>query len=313
MNKLLKNKIVTVVGGSGFIGRYVVSQLCAKGYQVRVIVRNPDNALYLKTAGDVGQVSILPGNIGNNASLQGKLEHSFAVINLVGILFERGKQTFDALQAGGAGNLAGMAKAAGAKHFIQISALGVDTAGKSNYAKSKLAGEKAVLAAFPEAVIVRPSIVFGAEDNFFNQFATLSCFAPALPLIGGGKTKFQPVYVADVTKAIILLLENTRFNGQVIELGGPQTFSFKAILQFINSTIHRNTRLVNLPFGIASLIGTFAQFLPKPFLTPDQVTLLHYDNVVNPGANTFADLGIQPESVQAIVPHYLQRFARKVA
>jgi NADH dehydrogenase len=237
------------------------------------------------------------------------------VINLAGILFESGKQSFSTVQTTGAEKLAHMARAAGVEVFIQMSALGVEKASGSRYASSKLMGEKAVQTAFPTATILRPSIVFGEEDNFFNQFATIAGFSPVLPLIGGGTTKFQPVYVDDVAKAIEAALSNKNMRGKIYELGGPKIYSFKEILQFITTTIYKPRCLTTLPYGLANIVGFFNELLPRPMITRDQIKLLKQDNIVSANTLTFADIGITPQNVEAIVPHYLARFApyQKVA
>ena len=306
----MQQRIVTIVGGTGFLGRYVVRLLAADGYTIRVISRNPATAARLKTAGDVGQIVLMRGNLADPDSLAGKLDYSYAVINLVGIFFESGKQSFTALHAQGAEKLAQMAKEAGAKHFVQVSALGIDQAKGSAYARSKLLGEKAVMAAFPEATVLRPSIIFGPEDNFFNQFAAMACFSPALPLIGGGRTKFQPVYVGDVAKAVESCLMRPETMGEIYELGGPHVYTFKAILEYILRTIGKKRALVPLPFGLAAMKAAVLEILPRPPLTRDQVKLLQTDNIVSPGAKTFADLGISPTAVEIVVPEYLARFKK---
>ena len=307
-----KNEIITVVGGSGFVGRYVVKHLAEAGYRVRVICRNPDAALHLKTAGDPGQILLVSGNIGKPESLAGKLDGSFAVMNLVGVLFEKGTQNFASLQAKGAATLAKVAKAAGAERFIHMSALGVDKAFGSEYARTKLEGEKAVLAAFPAATILRPSVIFGAEDNFFNQFARM----PILPLIGGGKTRFQPVYVDDVARALLAAVERADTQGNIYELGGMTTYSFRALMDYINATLRTRKPLIKIPFGLAMLMGLKWEIISKispfrPLITRDQVRLLRHDNVVSAGAKTFADLGITPQPLELIVPKYLARFHPK--
>ncbi len=305
--------IITLIGGSGFLGRYVARRLAKAGYRLRIICRNPDAAAHLKTAGDVGQIALVAGNIAKPETLKGKLDGSFAVINLVGVLFESGKQNFTALHAKGAEILALMAREAGAERFIQISSLGVDRAADSAYARTKLLGEKAVLAAFPAATILRPSVVFGAEDNFFNQFAQMASLAPALPLIGGGKTRFQPVYVDDVAAAVEASLNDETTMGETYELGGPRVYSFREILEYILRTTDRRRCLLPLPMALASAIGAASEILPRPPLTRDQVRLLKYDNVVSSGAKSFAHLGITPTAVETIVPGYLARYNRKVA
>lgn len=303
----MEQKVVTIVGGTGFVGRYVVKLLASAGYTLRVIARNPDAALQLKTAGDVGQIVLQRGDLADPDSLAGKIDYSYAVINLVGVLFESGRQNFTNLHAQGAERLAQIARAAGVPRFIHMSALSVDKARTSKYARTKLLGEKAVLTAFPEATIIRPSVIFGPEDNFFNQFARLATFAPALPLIGG-RTRFQPVYVGDVAKAIHACLARPETRGQVYELGGPQTYSFRQLLEYVLQVTGRKRALLPVPFGIASAVGTGAELLPHPPLTRDQVKLLKYDNVVSPGAKTFANLGISPTALEVVVPDYLARF-----
>lgn len=304
----MEPKIVTIVGGTGFVGRYVVRRLARAGYMIRVISRNPQGALHLKTAGNVGQIVLMAGDLSQPESLAGKLDHSYAVINLAGVLYESGRQTFTALHAQGPEQLAKMAKAVKAERFIHMSALGVDKTMGASYARTKLLGEKAVTAAFPDAVILRPSIIFGPEDNFYNQFARMAALLPALPLIGGGKTRFQPVYVDDVAKAIEACLARNDVRGHIYELGGPQIYTFKQILRYILYTTGKRRALIPLPFPLASLAGMFSELMPRPLLTRDQVTLLKSDNVVSPNARTFVNLGIQPVAVDMVVPNYLSRF-----
>lgn len=304
----MEQQIITIIGGTGFLGRYVVRQLARAGYTIRVIARNPEAALSLRTAGDVGQIVLVGGNLCNPQSLVGKIEDSYAVINLVGILFESGSQAFTRLHAQGAEKLAKMAKDAGVKRFIHVSALGVDKATTSQYARSKAIGENAVLAAFPAATILRPGVIFGPEDNFFNLFARMASLSPVLPLIGGGRSKMQPVYVGDVAAAIEVCLGNERTEGKLFELGGPRTYSMADILNFITTTIRKSPRMLKLSYGLASLIGAVAEFMPRPLLTRDQVKLLKYDNVVTPGALGFTELGIQPQAIEDIVPAYLARY-----
>jgi NADH dehydrogenase len=304
------NKIITVVGGTGFVGRYVVKLLASKGYTIRVIARNPSLALHLKTAGDVGQIVLVPGNLARPESLQGKLDNSWAIVNLVGILFESSRQDFSAVHAKGAEKLAQLAKPAGAERFVHMSSLGVDKMIKSKYARTKAMGEKAVRAAFPEATILRPSVIFGAEDQFFNSFAAMAQLFRALPLIGGGHTKFQPVYVNDVAHAVLAALENDTAQGETYELGGPGTYSFKQLLKYMCEVTGRSPLMLPIPFGLAGFIGYFTQLLPRPPITHDQVGMLQHDSVVNAGAKTFKDLGITPTALETIVPQYLARYAR---
>ncbi len=306
----MEQKVITIIGGTGFLGRYVVKRLAHAGYTLRIIARNPDAARRLKTAGDIGQIVIVRGNLNAPETLEGKLDGSWAVINLVGILFESGRQNFSQLHAQGAEALAKMAKAAGVTRFIHMSSLGADKAGSSQYARSKISGEKAVRAAFPEATILRPSILFGPEDNFFNQFAAMACISPALPLIGGGGTRFQPVYAGDVADMVERCLQRPDTAGQTFELGGPHTYTFKEILEYILRTTGRERKLVNVPFSMAKAVGAVGELLPRPPITRDQVALLKYDNLVSPNAKTFANLGLKPTAVDIIVPGYLARFSK---
>ena len=306
----MHNKLITIVGGTGFVGRYVVKLLASRGYTIRVIARDPEAALHLKTAGEVGQIVLVPGNLSKPESLQGKLDNSWAVVNLVGILFETSRQNFSTLHAQGAEKLAQLSKAAGVERFIHMSSISVDKAVNSKYARTKALGEKAVKAAFPEATILRPSVVFGPEDQFFNTFAAMARFAPMLPLIGGGKTKFQPVYVCDVARAVLAVLEQNDSKASIYELGGPEIYTFEELLEFICKTTRRSPYLLNVPFGVAGAVSRVTQLLPHPPITYDQVSMLKHDNVVNSGVKTFADLGIQPDAVEAIVPEYLQRFMK---
>ena len=310
---MAKQQIVTVVGGSGFIGRYVVRELVRAGYTVRVLCRHPELAQFLKPMGDVGQIVIEGADITRPETFEAKLKGSYAVINLTGILFERSRQSFSAVHAQGAEKLAKEAWKSGAKRFIQISAIGANKSQNAKYSRSKSTGEKAVAAAFNGATIIRPSVVFGPEDNFFNKFACMATYAPALPLIGSGKTRFQPVYVGDVAQAVLVALEDAETVGETYELGGPRVMSFREILQYILQTTGRCRPLITLPFSLASLKAMFLEFLPTPPLTRDQVQLLKYDNVVDKDARTFADLGITPTPIETVVPDYLARYSKRSA
>lgn len=301
----MKQKIVTIFGGTGFVGTYAVEELAKTGVSLKVVSRDPDNGLKVKTAGRVGQVALVQGNLRNEASVRQAVQGSDVVINLVGLLFEHGKQNFTAIHAQGAEFLAKAAKEAGVKQFIHVSALGVDKSSQSKYARTKLTGEKAVRAAFPEATLIRPSIIFGPEDNFFNMFARMASFSPFLPLIGGGKTKFQPVYVADVAKAVAAVVANPDFSGKALELGGPKTYSFKELMELLLHTLRKKRCLLPVPFAFASLKAFFLEFMPHPPLTRDQVQLLKIDNVVNPQALGFKELGIKPTAVESVLPGYL--------
>ncbi|MCC7271289.1 MAG: complex I NDUFA9 subunit family protein [Alphaproteobacteria bacterium] len=300
----------TVFGASGFIGRYVVKRLAARGAVVVAAVRHPDAALFLKPMGDVGQVAPVRAAVTEEAAVAAAVAGSDVVVNLVGILYEHGAQTFEAVHHQGAGRVARLAKAAGVGRLIHVSAIGADPAAPSAYARSKGLGEVAVRAAFPEATILRPSIVFGPEDDFFNRFAAMARMVPALPLIGGGHTRFQPVYVADVADAVLRAIDDPAAAGRTYELGGPRAYSFAELMRLLLATIGRRRCLVTLPFAIARLQARLLELLPVPPLTRDQVTLLERDNVVATGMPGLAELGIEPTSVEAILPTYLDRFRR---
>jgi uncharacterized protein YbjT (DUF2867 family) len=311
--------LITVFGGSGFVGRYVVRALCKQGYRVRVAVRRPHLAGDLKLAGDVGQVQLVQANVKNRPSVDAAVEGALGVVNLVGILAELGKQTFEKTQRDGARNVAEAAAEEGVEDLVHVSAIGADADSKADYAETKGEAEALVREIFPTAVILRPSIVFGEEDEFFNRFAEMARFAPALPLIGGGKTKFQPVFVGDVADAVVASLGNGAAKGETFELGGPRTYTFKELLQYILKTIHRKRFLAPLPFFIAKPMGLVfgglyrippisSGILGGPPITGSQVEMLKTDNVVAEGAKTFADLGITDlETVEGIVPTYLYR------
>ena len=304
----MAQRLATVFGGSGFIGRYVVTDLARDGWMVRVAVRRPDEALFLKTAGAVGQVTPIATNVRDRASVARAVEEADAVVNLVGILHEGGRQRFQAVQADGARTIAEEAARAGVRHLVQVSAIGADPNSSSSYARTKAEGEVAVRQAFPKATILRPSIVFGPEDGFFNRFAKLAQISPVLPLIGGGKTRFQPVYVGDVAEAVTKAIESPAAAGQTYELAGPKLYSFADLMRLMLGEIGRKRVLMPLPFPIASLMGSVLQCLPSPQLTADQVRLLKRDNVPSAGSAGLADLGITPTSVEAILPTYLDRY-----
>lgn len=302
-------RTVTVFGGSGFIGRYVVARLADRGWTIRVAVRNPRRANFLRPLGNVGQIVPIRTRLQNAEEVQAAVAGADAVVNLVGILAPSGKQTFAAIQAEGPGLIAEAAAAQGIERMVQVSAIGADPDAPADYARTKGLGERAVRAALPRAVILRPSIVFGPEDGFFNRFAAMARLSPALPLIGGGHTRFQPVYVGDVADAAVAALENEAARGMTYELGGPHVYSFKELMQILLKTIRRKRLLVPIPWALAYAQGSVLQLLPDPPLTRDQVKLLERDNVVGDGALTLADLGIdQPHSVEVIVPTYLDRY-----
>ena len=311
----MSDKIVTVFGGSGFLGRHVVRELAKRGYRVRAAMRHPSRAGFLRTMGLPGQVEAVYADIRDDESVARAVNGASMAVNLVGILFESGKQTFSALQAEGAGRIAWTAKAKGVERLVHVSAIGADTGSDAQYAASKANGEAAVLEAFPEAVILRPSIVFGKGDGFFNRFAGLARFLPALPLLGGGHTKMQPVYVDDVADAVCAALEDTGTSGKIYELGGPRVYSFKELMQIVLDETQRKRLLAPVPWPIARLQGRILGLLPNPLLTHDQVKMLETDNVVSEAAiaekRTLGDLDIEATSVEAIVPSYLWMYRRQ--
>ncbi|MGQ0664238.1 MAG: complex I NDUFA9 subunit family protein [Pseudomonadota bacterium] len=301
---------ITVFGGSGFIGRYVVKRLAAQGWVVRVAVRDPVAASFLKPMGDVGQIVPMKANLTDPEAVAEAVKGAEAVVNLVGILYETRRQLFAELHGLAPARLARQAGAAGVRRFVQVSALGADAASPAAYARTKAAGEAGIRAAFPAATIVRPSIVFGPEDGFFNRFAAMARCLPALPLIGGGLTRFQPVYVGDVAEAITRLLADSGSAGRTYELGGPRVYTFKELMEIMLAEIGRKRFLVPLPFAVAQLQAAFFERLPVPPLTRDQIRLLKRDNVVTPGAPGLAELGIEPSALEAIIPTYLGRFRK---
>jgi NADH dehydrogenase len=304
---------VTVFGGSGFVGRHVVRALAKRGYRIRVAVRRPDLAGFLQPIGGLGQISFVQANLRYRDSIDRAVHDADHVVNCVGILFEKGRNRFDAVQDFGARAVAEAARTRGAS-LTHVSAIGADVNSASDYARSKGRGEAGIRQVLPEAVILRPSIIFGPEDGFFNKFASMSRFSPALPLVGGGHTKFQPVYVTDVAEAVARAVDGRAEKGATYELGGPEILSFRQCLELMLDVIDRKRALVPLPFAIASLIGSFASLVPfvDPPLTPDQVTLLRSDNIVSDEAKkegrTIQALGITPALAEAILPSYLVRY-----
>ncbi|MEA2881140.1 MAG: hypothetical protein QOH32_359 [Bradyrhizobium sp.] len=304
--------LITVFGGSGFLGRHVVRALAKRDYRIRVAVRRPELAGHLQPLGRVGQIHAVQANLRFPASVEAAMRDSHAAVNLVGILAEGGAQRFEAVHALGAGAVAKAARDAGAR-MVHVSAIGADENSSSRYARSKAAGEKAVLEAVPSASILRPSVVFGPEDQFSNRFAALARMSPMLPLIGGGLTRLQPVYVGDVATAVADAVDGKTQEGVAYELGGPEVLTMREIMEIILRVIERKRILVSLPFGLARLQAFFLQFAPGALkLTPDQVELLRADNVVSGAAAraglTLQGLGIAPDSLEAIAPQYLWRF-----
>jgi NADH dehydrogenase len=306
--------LITLIGGSGFLGRHVVRALAKRGYRIRVACRRPDLAGHVQPLGVPGQIMPVQANVRYPDSLAAVCEGAHAVVNLTGVLYSAGAQSFDAIHVFGAEASARAAKAAKAKTFIQISAIGADASSASDYAKSKAEGEARARANFPGAIVIRPSIVFGPEDQFFNRFAAMARFSPALPLIGGGATKFQPVFVGDVAKAVTQLIDANIASGKTYEFGGPEVESFRDLLDFTLQTIGRKRLLVPVPWPVARIQGMIMGLLPKPLLTSDQVELLKHDNVVSADAlrdgRTLQGLGITPRGIEAIVPSYLYRYRK---
>jgi NADH dehydrogenase len=307
-------QLVTVFGASGFIGRHVVRALAQAGWRVRAACRRPDLAGHLQPMGGPGQIHAVQVNVRpeHAASIARALEGASAVVNLVGILAEGGKQRFDAVQNEGAGAVAAAAAAAGITQVVHVSAIGADAASPSAYGRSKAAGEAAVLKAVPSAVILRPSIVFGPEDDFFNRFAAMATMAPALPLIGGGTTRFQPVHVDDVAAAVVAALAGRAKPGTVYELGGPEVLTFRACLEQVLATTGFKRPLVSLPFGLAGFLASLLSFVPNAPLTPDQVQLLKRDNVVSDAAiaegRVLSALTDRAATLAAVLPTYLWRY-----
>lgn len=301
---------VTVIGASGFIGRYVVKRLARRGAVVAAVSRHATEAGYLRPMGDVGQIVPIDAGLADEAVLGAAIAGSDAVINAAGTLTGRGAQSFDLLHHRGPARLARLAAEAGVRQFVHFSAIGASASAPSVYARSKAAGEVAVRDAFPGVVVLRPSVVFGPEDEFFNRFAAMARFVPVLPLIGGGGTRFQPVYVGDVADAVLAALDRPEAAGRTYELGGPRIYTFKEMLAAMLHEIRRRRLLVSVPFGVATLQAAFLEWLPNAPLTRDQVRLLMQDNVVAPGAPALADLGITPTALELVLPTYLDRYRR---
>jgi NADH dehydrogenase len=312
---LNSSTLVTVFGGSGFVGRYVVQALARTGCRVRVAVRRPYGAAFLQPLGSVGQIHAVQANLRDAASVRRAVEGADGVINLVGILQSSGRQSFEAVQAKGAGLVARVAREAGVRALVHVSALGASRSSRSAYARSKAEGEDLVRDAFPDATILRPSIIFGSEDQFFNRFASLARFAPVMPLIGGGATRFQPIYVGDVAAAVVAGLDGHARPGVPYELGGPKIYTFHELLDLIGDYTERKRPYFPIPFWLAKIQALFLQMLPNAPMTVDQMRLLQSDNVVSgeavAEARTLGHLGIQPHAVETIVPRYLVRFRPK--
>jgi len=301
----MERQLATVFGGSGFLGRYVVKHLAAAGWIVRVAVRDIESAQFLKPLGDTGQIVPVPADVSDPATVEPAVAGARAVVNLVGILYERGRRTFQRMHVDGARNVAEAAGAAGTERLVQMSAIGADTHSEAEYARTKALGEEAVLQAFPDAVVLRPSVVFGPEDDFFNRFAVMARFLPVMPVF---ETAFQPVYVGDVADAVMKAIDDPATSGNTYELGGPRVISFQEVMELVLRYSARRRLLLPTPLAVAAVQATFLEWLPVPPLTRDQVKLLGRKNVVAEDAKTLADLGIGATAVEAIVPDYLRRY-----
>jgi uncharacterized protein YbjT (DUF2867 family) len=306
----MRSHRTAVLGGSGFIGRYVVKRLAARGDVIAVGCRNAEEAKFLKPMGDVGQIVPVNVAIGDERLLPAYLAGNDALVNCVGILREKGPQSFELVHHTGPAKLARLAREAGIRHFVHLSAIGADSRSSSAYARTKAAGEQAVRDAFPTVTILRPSVVFGPEDQFFNRFAAMAMVSPVMPLIGGGETRFQPVYVGDVADAVVRCLEDPTTASRVYELGGPKIYTLHQLFELLLDEIRRKRWFIDIPFGLAAGQARLMSVLPNPPLTPDQVELLKRDNVVSSGAMTLASLDISPTPAEIILPTYLDRFRR---
>jgi NADH dehydrogenase len=304
---MANRRVATVFGGAGFIGRHVVQRLARAGFIVRIAGRDTEKAGKLRTLGAVGQIVPVQASVTEEAAVARAVAGAEVVVNLVGILFERKPGDFQRIHAEGAGRVARLAAVAGARRLVHLSAIGADAASPSAYARTKAEGEAAVRAAFPAATILRPSVVFGEEDQFFNRFAQLAMLLPIMPVIEGA-TRFQPVYVGDVADAVMAAIERDDAAGRTYELGGPRRMSMREVVEFVLEHTHRRRPLMSLPRWLVELQARLGELLPTPPLTRDQLILLRRDNVVAEGVPTLADLGIAPKAVEAIVPGYLARF-----
>lgn len=306
----MRYRRIVVVGASGFIGRYVVKHLAAEGAVIAAVGRTASSAGYLRPMGDVGQIALIDANIADRKRLAPLVEGADGVVDAAGILFQRGRQRFHTLHETGPAGLAALAAAAGVRRFVHISALGADPASPALYGRSKAAGEAAVRAAFPAATILRPSLIFGPEDSFFNRFAAIARVSPLLPLIGGGRTRFAPVFVGDVAAAVAAALDREDAPGRTYELGGPHVETLRALFELILRETDRRRLLLPVPFGLAMVPALLSELLPQPLLTRDQVRMLQRDSVPTPGAAGLAALGIEPTALELILPTYLNRFRR---
>ncbi len=303
----LSGQIVTIFGGTGFVGRYIVAELAKLGARVRVVTRHPESAYFLRTNGAVGQIVPEFCDYKDSKNIAHAVRGSSLVINCLGILFEKRKGDFENIHVTISRDIAAACRDQKIPRFIHLSALAVDRA-QSLYAQSKIKGEQEIFKNFPSATILRPSVIFGAEDKFFNMFAKLSLFAPALPLIGGGKTLFQPVFVNDVADGVMACIKNPQTSGQIYELGGPEVLSFRDIYKKLFEHTGITRALITLPWSVAKIQAQILNLMPTPLLTPDQVISLKTDNIVTAGSKTFLDLGVEPRSLDSILPTYLSHY-----
>jgi len=306
----MKQKIATIFGASGFIGRHLIRRLTKKDFRIVAATRSPYLHGYLKPLGNPGQIDLEKVNLFDEERLRTLIKNSDVVINLVGILYETKKQKFEDIHIKFPDLLSKLCSELNIEKLVHISALGINETVSSQYMQSKLKGEKNILNNFNRSVILRPSIIFGPEDNFFNQFASLAEFLPALPLIGGGLTYFQPIYVGDIAKSIVTVVEKEEINNNIYELGGPQTFTFKELMKILLKQIRKKRFLVPIPFLLAKFQAKILQLLPKPLLTTDQVEMLKYDNIVSNNYPTLKDLKINPRTIESVLPDYIWRFRK---
>jgi uncharacterized protein YbjT (DUF2867 family) len=300
--------MITVFGGSGFVGRHLVKRLAQSGMRVRVAVRRPEKALFLRPMGDVGQIELVQANIRDDESVAAAVQGADAVVNLVGLLYESGKQKFAAVHVKGAIRVAQACAEGGVSRLVHVSAIGADPEAMSAYARTKADGEEGVVDAFPAATIVRPGLLFGADDDFFNRFAAIARLTPVIPLLMGSDTRFQPAHVADVAAAIVATLKDPDATAKTFELGGPRVYAFAELMEMLLSAIERRRFLVPLPTDIWKFAAWFLQLMPSPLLTVDQVKQMSADNAVSEGALGFGALAIEPTSAESILPTYLWRF-----
>ena len=306
----MKQKIATIFGATGFIGRHLIRRLTEKDFRIIVATRSPYLHGYLKPLGDPGQIDLERVNLFDEKTLKVLLKNSNVVVNLVGILYETRKQKFENIHSKFPELLSKLCNEHGIEKFIHLSALGINEDVKSMYMRTKLQGEKNILNNFDNSIILRPSIVFGPEDKFFNQFASLSQFLPFLPMMGGGQTKFQPIYVGDVAKAIATILETEEIDNKIYELGGAEIFTFQQLMNILLKEIQKRRFLIPIPFSIAKFMARILQLFPKPLITTDQIEMLKEDNVVSNNYGTLLDLNIEPTTIESILPHYIYRFRK---